>query len=152
MIEFNQRRSALQDELRSLDNIKARQKEIIEQSDRLNSSYKNNKKELEDHTKLMEKIGSSLGKNLQQFSNGNFGGFLGEIVGSLSNSGGILGGVANVAQVFLSGSGSGIGGKMGGGINMFMNIATPDIGGFRQSQGQVMADAFQSLNRGQRNL
>lgn len=42
----------------------------------------------------------------------------------------------------------------GGGrpVNVVMNISTPDVEGFRRSQGQIAAQAARALSRGQRNL
>jgi phage-related minor tail protein len=41
----------------------------------------------------------------------------------------------------------------GGGraVNVVMNISTPDVEGFRRSQGQIAAQAMRALGRGQRN-
>jgi hypothetical protein len=35
-------------------------------------------------------------------------------------------------------------------VNVVMNITTPDVGGFRASQGQLAADAARTLTRVQR--
>lgn len=40
----------------------------------------------------------------------------------------------------------------GGGATVIMNISTPDVSGFRASQGQILADAQRALTRGRRNL
>jgi phage-related minor tail protein len=40
----------------------------------------------------------------------------------------------------------------GGATNVTINISTPDIQGFRQSQSQIAAVMAQALQRGQRNL
>lgn len=40
----------------------------------------------------------------------------------------------------------------GGGATVVMNITTPDVSGFRASQGQILADAQRALARGRRNL
>jgi lambda family phage tail tape measure protein len=40
----------------------------------------------------------------------------------------------------------------GGGANVTINISTPDVQGFRQSQGQVAALVARAVSRGQRNL
>ena len=37
-------------------------------------------------------------------------------------------------------------------INVVMNITTPDAGSFRQSQGQIAADAVRAMQRARRNL
>lgn len=39
----------------------------------------------------------------------------------------------------------------GGAINVTMNIATPDVEGFRRARGQVLADLSRGIDRGQRN-
>ena len=39
-----------------------------------------------------------------------------------------------------------------GGANVTINISTPDVQGFRQSQGQVAALVARAVSRGQRNL
>ena len=39
----------------------------------------------------------------------------------------------------------------GGGVNVTMNITTPDVRGFERSQGQVAAQMARALGRGQRN-
>ncbi len=39
----------------------------------------------------------------------------------------------------------------GGGVNVVMNITTPDVQGFRRSQGQIAAQMSRSLGRGNRN-
>jgi hypothetical protein len=40
----------------------------------------------------------------------------------------------------------------GGGARITVNISTPDVQGFRQSQGQVAAMVARAVERGQRNL
>lgn len=40
----------------------------------------------------------------------------------------------------------------GGAGTVIMHIATPDVSGFRASQGQIIADAQRALSRGRRNL
>jgi hypothetical protein len=37
-------------------------------------------------------------------------------------------------------------------VTVVMNIATPDTNGFRQSQGQIAADAARAIERARRNL
>jgi len=37
-------------------------------------------------------------------------------------------------------------------VTVVMNITTPDTGGFRQSQGQIAADAARAIERARRNL
>lgn len=37
-------------------------------------------------------------------------------------------------------------------INVVMNISTPDVGGFRRSQGQITAEAARAMDRARRNL
>ena len=37
-------------------------------------------------------------------------------------------------------------------VNVVMNISTPDAGSFRQSQGQIAADAARAMQRARRNL
>ena len=44
------------------------------------------------------------------------------------------------------------GGGGGGGGNITINISTPDVQGFKQSQGQVAAMVSRAVARGQRNL
>ncbi len=39
----------------------------------------------------------------------------------------------------------------GGGVNVVMNITTPDVEGFRRSQGQIAAQMSRALGRGNRN-
>ncbi|WP_158967916.1 phage tail tape measure protein [Chachezhania sediminis] len=43
------------------------------------------------------------------------------------------------------------GGSGGGGVNVTMNISTPDAGSFRRSQGQIAAQMGRMLGRGHRN-
>jgi phage-related minor tail protein len=45
-----------------------------------------------------------------------------------------------------------LGVRGGGGNHVTINISTPDIQSFRQSQGQIVAMMNQALQRGQRNL
>jgi phage-related minor tail protein len=45
-----------------------------------------------------------------------------------------------------------LGVKGGGGVNVTVNIATPDVEGFRQSQSQLAALLARAIERGQRNL
>ena len=45
----------------------------------------------------------------------------------------------------------GVRGAVGGGVNVVMNISTPDAEGFRRSQGQIAAQMGRALARGQRN-
>ncbi|MEM9049143.1 MAG: phage tail tape measure protein [Pseudomonadota bacterium] len=40
----------------------------------------------------------------------------------------------------------------GGGVNITMNISTPDVEGFRRSRGQIAADVSRALRQGQKNL
>ncbi len=37
-------------------------------------------------------------------------------------------------------------------VTVVMNITTPDTDGFRQSQGQIAADAARAMQRARRNL
>ena len=37
-------------------------------------------------------------------------------------------------------------------VNVVMNITTPDAGSFRQSQGQIAADAARAMQRARRNF
>ena len=37
-------------------------------------------------------------------------------------------------------------------VTVVMNITTPDTNGFRQSQGQIAADAARAIERARRNL
>lgn len=39
----------------------------------------------------------------------------------------------------------------GGGSHVTINVSTPDVGGFRRSQGQIAAEMGRALARGQRN-
>jgi len=39
----------------------------------------------------------------------------------------------------------------GGGVNVTMNIATPDVGGFERSQGQIAARVARAIGQGNRN-
>jgi phage-related minor tail protein len=50
------------------------------------------------------------------------------------------------------GSDGRLGVRGGGATNVTINISTPDIQGFRQSQSQIAAVMAQALQRGQRNL
>jgi hypothetical protein len=45
----------------------------------------------------------------------------------------------------------GVRGAGGGGQTIVMNITTPDVQGFRRTQGQIAAQMTRALNRGQRN-
>ena len=45
----------------------------------------------------------------------------------------------------------GVRGGGGGAVSVTMNITTPDVQGFRRSQGQVAAQAARLIGRGQRN-
>jgi len=45
----------------------------------------------------------------------------------------------------------GVHGAGGGGVNVVMNISTPDAEGFRRSQSQIAAQMGRALARGQRN-
>jgi len=38
-----------------------------------------------------------------------------------------------------------------GPVNVVMNITTPDVEGFRRSQGQIAAQMSRALSRGNRN-
>jgi hypothetical protein len=37
-------------------------------------------------------------------------------------------------------------------INIHMNISTPDVGGFRPSQGQITAQMARAMQKARRNL
>jgi lambda family phage tail tape measure protein len=45
----------------------------------------------------------------------------------------------------------GVRGAGGGAVNVTMNITTPDVAGFRRSQGQIAAQMSRLVARGQRN-
>jgi phage-related minor tail protein len=45
----------------------------------------------------------------------------------------------------------GVRGQGGGAVNVTMNITTPDVAGFRRSQGQIAAQMSRLVARGQRN-
>ncbi|HHL22093.1 MAG TPA: phage tail tape measure protein, partial [Aliiroseovarius sp.] len=47
-----------------------------------------------------------------------------------------------------------LGVRGGGGrpVNITMNISTPDVEGFRRSQGQIATQMARAIARGQRNL
>ena len=45
----------------------------------------------------------------------------------------------------------GVRGGGGGAVNVVMNITTPDVQGFRRSQGQIAAQMGRALARGNRN-
>jgi len=45
----------------------------------------------------------------------------------------------------------GVRGANGGNVSVVMNITTPDVDGFRRSQGQVAAQLGRAIGRGQRN-
>jgi lambda family phage tail tape measure protein len=51
-----------------------------------------------------------------------------------------------------SGGKLGVRGAGGGGSHVTINISTPDVQGFRQSQSQVAAMVARAVDRGQRNL
>jgi phage-related minor tail protein len=40
----------------------------------------------------------------------------------------------------------------GGGVNVTMNISTPDVAGFQRSQSQIAAEMNRAIQRGRRNL
>lgn len=40
----------------------------------------------------------------------------------------------------------------GGGVNVTMNISTPDVAGFQRSQSQIAAEMSRAMKRGRRNL
>jgi phage-related minor tail protein len=44
------------------------------------------------------------------------------------------------------------GGGSGGAVQVTMNITTPDVAGFRQSQSQIAAEMSRAIQRGRRNL
>lgn len=46
----------------------------------------------------------------------------------------------------------GVAGGGGGGVTVTMNITTPDVDGFRQSETQIAAQLARAVSRGQRNL
>ena len=46
----------------------------------------------------------------------------------------------------------GIRGSGGGAVHVTMNIATPDVAGFRRSESQIAAEMSRALQRGRRNL
>lgn len=106
----------------------------------------------------------------------HFGGLLGNLVGGLMN--GVTpfatGGVVSQATAFPMRGGLGLMGEAGpeaimplargpdgrlgvrggGGrpVNFTMNISTPDVEGFRRSQGQIATQMARAIARGQRNL
>ncbi len=45
----------------------------------------------------------------------------------------------------------GVRSQIGGGINVTMNVTTPDVQGFQRSQSQIAAQMARALSRGQRN-
>lgn len=45
----------------------------------------------------------------------------------------------------------GVRGAGGGSVNVVMNVTTPDVQGFRRSQGQIAAQMSRALGRGNRN-
>ncbi|MEM9197014.1 MAG: phage tail tape measure protein [Pseudomonadota bacterium] len=45
-----------------------------------------------------------------------------------------------------------LGVRGGGGVQVTMNITTPDVDGFRRSRSQIAADVSRALRQGQRNL
>ena len=68
---------------------------------------------------------------------------------------GLMGEAGPEAIMPLSRSSDGrLGVRMEGGgrpVNVVMNISTPDVEGFRRSQGQIAAQAMRALGRGDRN-
>ena len=104
------------------------------------------------------------------------GGVLANANGNAFNSGRITpfadGGVVNSPMLFPVGGGAGVMGEAGpeaimplsrgadgklgvrggGAMNVTVNISTPDIQSFNQSQGQIAAQMAQAIMRGQRNL
>ncbi|HHL20749.1 MAG TPA: phage tail tape measure protein [Aliiroseovarius sp.] len=106
----------------------------------------------------------------------HFGGLLGSLVGGLMN--GVTpfasGGVVSSATAFPMRGGLGLMGEAGpeaimplargpdgrlgvrggGGrpVNITMNISTPDVEGFRRSQGQIATQMARAIARGQRNM
>jgi lambda family phage tail tape measure protein len=73
----------------------------------------------------------------------------------LRNGAGLMGEAGPEAIMPLQrGSDGKLGVRMAGGgnTNVTVNISTPDIQGFRQSQGQVAAMVSRAVERGQRNL
>lgn len=46
----------------------------------------------------------------------------------------------------------GVRGAGSGGVNVTMNVTTPDVEGFRRSRSQIAADMSRALQRGRRNL
>jgi phage-related minor tail protein len=43
-------------------------------------------------------------------------------------------------------------GGSGGAVHVTMNISSPDVAGFQQSQSQVAAEMTRAIQRGRRNL
>ena len=104
------------------------------------------------------------------------GGVLANANGNAFNNGRITpfadGGVVNSPMLFPVGGGAGVMGEAGpeaikplsrgadgklgvrggGAMNVTVNISTPDIQSFNQSQGQIAAQMAQAIMRGQRNL
>ena len=116
-------------------------------------------------------VQQSLTQSIQQSIAGNGGGVGGNLLGGFSKAlSGLFGGARagggpvspgqaflvgergpelfvpnNAGQINANGSGR-------GGINIVMNIATPDVGGFQNSQGQLMAEAVQAMRRAGRDV
>ncbi|MEO0359561.1 MAG: phage tail tape measure protein [Pseudomonadota bacterium] len=44
------------------------------------------------------------------------------------------------------------GGGGGGGVRVTINVSTPDVAGFRRSQGQIAAEIARAAKRGERNM
>jgi hypothetical protein len=64
----------------------------------------------------------------------------------------LLGSLAGGAMSLLSGLTGGSGGAAGVSPAVTVNIATPDLDSFRQSQSQVAASLARGVSRGMRNL
>ena len=71
----------------------------------------------------------------------------------MSGGAGVMGEAGPEAIMPLSRGADGkLGVRGGGGVNVTVNISTPDIQSFNQSQGQIAAQMAQAIMRGQRNL
>jgi phage-related minor tail protein len=106
-----------------------------------------------------------------------FSGLFANAKGNVINSGRVMpfadGGIVNSPVLFPMRGGTGLMGEAGpeaimplargrdgklgvrgsgGGASITINISTPDIQGFRQSQSQIAAIINQAVSRGQRNL
>jgi lambda family phage tail tape measure protein len=123
---------------------------------------------------VQDAVGSSVSKSIQSI----LGGMMPFAVGGVLSGGRVAafarGGVVDRPTQFPMRGGAGLMGEAGpeaimplargmdgrlgvrtsggGSINVTMNVTTPDVAGFRKSQGQIAAEMTRALQRGRRNL